>query len=128
MAFKKGCSGNPAGRKPSHIATVEQFREQLSVDMPEILAKVAAMAKDGDMAACKLLMDRTYPAIKPQLLPIAVPIGETICQTGENIISTTLQGGIPPDIGSMLIAALANQAKIIEISDLTTRIEALEAK
>jgi hypothetical protein len=35
---------------------------------------------------------------------------------------------VPPDIGAMLITALSNQAKIIEVDDLTKRIEALENK
>jgi hypothetical protein len=37
-----------------------------------------------------------------------------------------MTGKIPPDIGSQLITALANQTKIIEIDDLTKRIEVLE--
>ena len=37
-----------------------------------------------------------------------------------------MAGQIPPDIGSQLITALVNQAKIVEIDELTRRIEALE--
>jgi hypothetical protein len=127
MPFKKGQSGNPAGRKPS-LNTMREFREKLSDDMPDILETVVKMAKDGDMAACKLLMDRLYPAIKPQAMPISVPIAETLDATGNNILATILNGTVSPDIGAALITALANQAKIIEISDLQKRIEALEGK
>jgi hypothetical protein len=37
-------------------------------------------------------------------------------------------GQIPPDIGSQLITALANQSRIVEIDELTKRIEILENK
>lgn len=125
MAFKKGQSGNPNGR-PTQIASAQQLRDAISKDIPEILQVIKEAALAGDMAACKLLLDKTYPAIKPQSLPIVVPVGETLSQTGGNILNTTLQGGISPDIGAMLITALANQGKLVEIDELTKRIEALE--
>ncbi len=46
---------------------------------------------------------------------------------GGEIIRATMAGQIPPDIGSQLITALAHQVKIVEIDELTKRIEALEA-
>jgi hypothetical protein len=51
-----------------------------------------------------------------------------MAEQGGEIIRATLSGSIPPDIGSQLITALANQSKIIEIEELTQRIIALEAK
>ncbi len=39
-----------------------------------------------------------------------------------------MKGDTPPDIGAQLITALANQAKLIEITELEARIEALESK
>ncbi len=127
MAFKKGASGNPAGRKKA-ITTVGEFRDAIAPDMPDIIAKLKEMAMGGDTAAIKLLLDRTYPALKPQSLPIAIPVGETLGQTGGNILNTTLQGGIPPDVGSLLIASLANLAKLSELEELSQRIARLEEK
>jgi hypothetical protein len=50
----------------------------------------------------------------------------SLAEQGNEIIKATMSGKIPPDIGSQLITALANQAKVIEIDELTKRIEALE--
>ena len=46
---------------------------------------------------------------------------------GNEIIKAIMGGILAPDIGSALIAAVSNQAKIVEIDDLTKRIEALES-
>jgi hypothetical protein len=37
-----------------------------------------------------------------------------------------LSGHVPLDVGTQIIAALAHQSKVIEIDELTRRIEALE--
>jgi hypothetical protein len=78
------------------------------------------------MQACKMLLDRITPTLKPQALPIFLPATSTLAEQGSEIIKATMTGQIPPDIGSQLITALANQAKIVEIDELSKRIEALE--
>ncbi len=123
--FEKGVSGNPKGRTPAHI-TANKVRKGLADDLPDILNKLVELAKQGDTTAIKLILDRVCPAIKPQALPVNLPIFESLAEQGNEIIKATMTGKIPPDIGSQLITALANQAKIIEIDELTKRIEALE--
>ena len=47
--------------------------EQIIVDaMPEILGKLVAMAKDGDIAAARYLVDRMYGRVPRLSLPPAV--------------------------------------------------------
>ena len=124
--FKKGVSGNPKGR-PRDTTPATKFRKSIVADMPEILAAVVAQAKNGDVGAAKLLLDRVCPALKPTAQPIALSANYgSLAEQGAEIIRATMSGLIPPDIGSQLITALANQSKIIEIDDLTKRIEALE--
>jgi len=96
--------------------------------MPEILAQLVEQAKAGDVAAAKVLLDRVCPPLKPQALPVSLPVNGSLAEQGGEIIRATLAGQIPPDIGSQLITALAAQSKIIEVDELTKRIEALEAK
>ena len=80
------------------------------------------------MAAAKVLIDRVCPPLKPQALPISLPVNGSLTEQGVEIIRATMAGQIPPDIGSQLITALAAQSKIIEVDELTRRVEALEAK
>jgi Family of unknown function (DUF5681) len=129
MAFKKGESGNPKG-KPSGLTTATKIRAAIQDSLPGILETVVKAAENGDMAACKLVMDRVCPTLKPLSAPINIPLPTDggLAEMGGEILKATLTGGISPDIGSMLITALASQAKIIEVDELTKRIELLEAQ
>ena len=125
--FTAGVSGNPKGRKKGTTAA-SMLRKSIADDMPEIILTLVGLAKNGDTAAAKILLDRCCPALKPQAMAINLPVNGTLAEQGGEIIRATMAGHIPPDIGSQLITALAAQSKIIEIDQLTQRIEALEAK
>ena len=123
--FKAGISGNPKGR-PKDKTPATLLRKSIADDMPEIILKLVEQAKNGDTAAAKILLDRCCPALKPQALAINLPINGNLAEQGNEIIRATLSGNIPPDIGAQLITALANQGKLIELQELTERIEILE--
>jgi hypothetical protein len=125
MAFKKGESGNPAGRKKGS-AKIEPLRTGLIEHVPEILNKLVIQAKAGDIQACKLILERVLPPLKSQASAVEIPVSETLAQQGGEIIKATMVGQIPPDIGSMLITALANQGKLVELQEMTERLERIE--
>ena len=123
--FQVGVSGNAKGRKKGTTAA-HLLRKSIADDMPEIILKLVEQAKNGDTAAAKILLDRCCPALKPQAMNITLPINGTLADQGNEIIKATLSGHIPPDVGAQLITALANQGKLIELQELTERIEILE--
>jgi hypothetical protein len=123
--FKPGESGNPAGRKPG-TTPATQIRKAIADAMPEILAQLVEQAKAGDVAAAKVLVDRVCPPLKPQAMPISLPVNGSLADQGAEIIRATLAGQIPPDIGSQLITALAAQSKIIEMQEMAERLERIE--
>ena len=125
--FKAGVSGNPKGR-PKNKTADTLLRKSIIDDMPDIILKLVEQAKNGDTAAAKILLDRCCPALKPQAMAISLPVNGTLAEQGGEIIKATLSGLIPPDIGSQLITALSNQGKLIELQELTQRIEALEVR
>jgi hypothetical protein len=123
--FKPGVSGNPAGRpKGQHPA--HKLRNAIVESMPQIIENLVNLAKNGDVAATKVLLDRVCPTLKPQAMPISLPVNGSLAEQGGEIIKATMSGQIPPDIGSQLITALAHQAKIVEIDDVLKRLDALE--
>jgi len=124
--FEKGISGNPKGRPKNTNTAI--FRNQLIDATPGIIDRLIEMAMEGDATAIKAVLDRVCPSLKPQAMAISLPVKNTLAEQGGAIIKATMAGQIPPDIGSQLITALANQSKIVEIDDLTRRLEALEAK
>ena len=123
--FKAGMSGNPAGR-PKDKTPATLLRKSILDDMPDIILKLVEQAKNGDVQAAKILLDRCCPALKPQAMAINLPVNGTLAEQGGEIIRATLSGVIPPDIGSQLITALSNQGKLIELQELTQRVEKLE--
>jgi hypothetical protein len=123
--FEKGKSGNVKGRPPSHI-TAARVRKDLADDLPDILTKLVELAKQGDTTAIKLILDRLCPAIKPQALPVNLPIVESLAEQGQEVIRATMTGKIPPDIGSQLITALSNQGKLVEFQELAERLARIE--
>jgi len=125
MAFTKGKSGNEAGR-PKGTTVSTQIRHDIEKALPGILKTVIEQASGGDIQAAKILLDKVCPNLRPQALPISLPVNGSLTEQGNEIIRAALSGQIPPDIGSQLITALANQSKIIEIDELSKRVEALE--
>ena len=125
--FKPGQTGNPNGR-PKDKTPATKLRKAIADAMPEILTQLVEQAKAGDVAAAKVLLDRVCPPLKPQAMHISLPVNSSLTEQGGEIIRATLVGQIPPDIGSQLITALAAQSKIIEVDELTKRIEALEGE
>ena len=123
--FKPGQSGNPAGR-PKDKTPATLLRRSISEDMPAIINTLVELAKGGDVQAAKVLLDRCCPVLKPQAMPISLPVNGSLAEQGGEIIKATMSGQIAPDIGSQLITALAHQAKIVEIDDVLKRLDALE--
>ncbi len=123
--FQPGQSGNPKGR-PKDKTPATLLRKSIADAMPDIILTLIAQAKEGDVAAAKCLLDRVCPTLKPQAIPIALPVNGSLAEQGGEVIRATLAGQIPADIGSQLITALAAQAKIVEVTELSQRLEALE--
>jgi Family of unknown function (DUF5681) len=124
--FKPGKSGNPSGRPANKAATI-LLRKAISEAMPEIIQSLIDAALSGDTQAATTLLNRCVPALKAEAQTINLPVKPTLVEQGTAIVKATMGGSIPPDVGAALITALANQSRIIEIDDLTKRMEILEA-
>jgi mevalonate kinase len=125
--FKPGQSGNPAGRKPGQTPGAK-IRAAIEKRKDDILQAVIDAAIAGDMQACKMLLDRITPPLKPVAAQIALPVpdGAGLADQGAVVVTAALTGQIPPDIGSQLITALAAQSKIIEMQEMAERLERIE--
>ena len=128
MGWKKGQSGNPAGR-PKGTAKVAKLRSLIEADMPEVIAKVVELAKEGDMSAAKLLVDRVIPTIRPVEQPrVTLPAGGSLVERGEAVLSAMLEGKIAPGEAQAALSALAAQARLVEVAEIEKRLAMLEER
>ena len=125
--FEKGKSGNPAGKAKGALDWRGRLRKQLEDAGPEIITKIVDAAKEGDLQAAKMILDRLVPAVKSQAAPVTLSIPNTD-EAGKAlaIFEAITKGEVPPDTGNELLTAMAALLKVREFTELIARIEALE--
>ena len=124
--WQPGHSGNPAGRKPG-TGSVQQLRAQIELLIPEIILVLGAKARDGDIGAARLLLERVVPALKPVEAPQALQIAEgDLSSQAKSIVALAASGDVSTGQASQLVSALGTVAKLIEVDQLLKRVDALE--
>lgn len=122
--FAKGQTGNPGGR-PGNLASL---RAKLTAGSDEIATVVLEAAKAGDMSACRLILERIVPALKPITEPVPFDLDDTdLPSTARSIMRAIASGALPGDQGKVLLDAVLGMSRVIEVADLDQRLKALEA-
>jgi hypothetical protein len=120
--FAPGHSGNPGGRS----GQTQAIREKLAAGADAVTRKVMAAAKKGDMQACRLILERLVPPMKPTTEPVQFDLDDTDLPSAARSILRAVAGGhLAPDQGKSLIDGLGAVARVIEVSELQKAIEEL---
>ncbi|MEP4557704.1 DUF5681 domain-containing protein [Cobetia amphilecti] len=124
--FKKGQSGNPAGRPKAQHTALKRALEQHGASVAGVVVE-RAMA--GDMAAARLILERLHPPVKASTAPVTleVPDGASLATQAELWLQAAAQGRVPADVAASMVSALGGAARIVEVTELAQRLEALEA-
>jgi len=123
--------GNRGGGRPkgSPDRRTAPFRTKIDTALPDILDTVIEQAKGGDLAACKILIDKSLPNVRPTDTPRKLPIdGDTLTDKAASIVDGVADGSISTDEAARLLQALGSAARIIETDELERRVSALEVK
>lgn len=121
--FKKGKSGNPGGVPAKTLA----LRKKLESGASKAVAAVIAAAGEGDMAACRLILERVVPQSKPTYSPLAFELDDSdLPSSARSILRAVADGVLPADQGKLLLDGLSSMMKVIEVADLERRIAQLE--
>ena len=124
MAFKPGQSGNPAGKKPG---TKNKKLAWLRSHDTELQQKVLELALKGDATALRICADRLWPKLRSEAMPVLVKTKSAdIASQGAAIINAALAGKLTPDVLRDLLSALADQARLVEFTEIESRLQALE--
>ncbi|MFZ4479690.1 MAG: DUF5681 domain-containing protein [Rhodoferax sp.] len=124
-SFKKGQSGNPAGRPPG-TSPRARFRSMVDPSMPDLVQTLVQAAQGGDVAAIRVILDRTVPALKPTSDSLQLKTSGGLSEQGQAIIDAMSRGKCSPDVAQVAMNTLVSQSRLIEQSEVIQRIEALE--
>jgi hypothetical protein len=129
--FKPGVSGNPSGKPRGTRHKVTQLAEQLlGKDIEAVVAVIRKAALEGDMVACRLIIERLVPALKTRRVVFPMqPINlvDDIVEAYRGLWDACSQGILSPDETATLAAVLKDHAAVLEVKDLDARIARLEA-
>jgi hypothetical protein len=124
--FVSGQSGNPQGR-PRGVGKIAALRAKLDDNIEGIVGVLHAAALRGNLTACRVLLDRSYPAYRPTERPEPVELpGDSLTEKARAVMDGVARGEIAPSTASELLTALDTMGRIAMTDELVTRIAALE--
>jgi hypothetical protein len=127
--YKKGESGNLAGKPKGALSPSGRLRQAIAEDIPQILAVLREQALSGDVQAAALLISRALPALRPESAAQVIEVsGRGLGERSEAVVGAAIAGQIAPDAAAGLMSILTAQAKILETVELERRIAELEKK
>ncbi|WP_368763529.1 DUF5681 domain-containing protein [Klebsiella variicola] len=121
----KGNSGNPGGRPK----TATELRNLLAEGAEFAAEAILKKAHKGDMAACRIILERIVPPSKPILPPTPFDLDDSDPQSlARSVMKAIAAGTLSADQGKVILDGLASMMKVIEITELEERIARLEGE
>ena len=129
--FRKGESGNPAGKPKGTRNRVSMLRADLV--QPDAVKRIAQTLVDaalaGDVQAAVAVLDRVWPKLRPIATPVEFPLPDgTLADQGRAVMQAVSEGRLSPDVGERLVVALGAMARLVEADEFERRLAALEAR
>ena len=123
------CSDNSNALYRNRVTIVALAAMEEGADA--IARKVVDMAKEGDMSAARLVIERLVPPAKER--PIFLTLPETSTASGiaaaqQAILQAVAAGDLLPGEGTTLAGIVEARRKAVETLELEQRISALESK
>ena len=129
-AFKRGESGNPAGRpKGTRNKATLTMETLLDGEADAITRKAIEKALDGDSAALRLCMERIAPARRDRPIQFDFPKIETASDAAKasaTLVAAVARGDLTPSEASELGKLLESYVRTLEATDLEDRLSRLE--
>jgi hypothetical protein len=129
--FKKGQSGNPAGKPKGAKDKRTELRELLKPHAAKLVQKVVDLALAGDVSALRICIDRIIPPVRENRISIALPVVKDVagCTAAQaKVLKAVTAGELLPGEAESLSALIEHQRRGLESHDLAARLLALEEK
>ncbi len=126
--FQKGNPGRPQGARNKVTLAVEKL---LDGEAETLTRKAIKKAKDGDMQALKMCMERICPPRKDRPVSFDLPAAETagdVMKAMSAILRAVAAGDLTPEDGKAVAALLESQRRAVETTDIEDRLSRLEER
>jgi hypothetical protein len=124
--FQPGNPGRPKGARNKATVAAESL---LDGDAEAITRKAVELAKEGDLTAIRICMDRFFPARKDRPIPFDLPKLETAADAGAaiaSIVAAVASGELTPIEAGELSKLVENFARVVSVTDFEARLDRLE--
>lgn len=126
--FTKGNKGRPKGSRHRVSILAEKL---MSDDVERVTKSVIDAAVAGDMAACRLILDRIVPARKDATISIDLPEINTI-EDAATAMGVIVKAAASAEIGlseaDALTKLVQGMSDALQLTDVVRRLEALETR
>jgi Family of unknown function (DUF5681) len=130
--FKPGESGNPAGKAPGTRNKATALIETLLAGEADAVGrKVVELAKDGDVVALRLCLDRLCPPLRDRPVQFSLPAIETaadLMKASAALLQAVAAGELTPGEAGDVAKLIDAHVRAIEITDVQERLAALETE
>lgn len=128
--FKRGESGNPKGKPKGARHKASLMAEMLiEAESEEICRQVINQAKEGNIQAAKIILDRLLPPKKDRPIHFKLPMihnAADALKASRLICNAVGSGELTPTEGESLSKIVEIHVKNIELFDFGIRLEAIE--
>lgn len=131
MAFVKGQSGNPAGRRPGSKNKKTLLRIELEKDGSELARVIKQKAlEDGDMTAAGLWLARLEPPLRGSAQRVQFPLDPDapIAEQAKAVVLAMSRGEIDPDTARQILDMLSAMVGLRDVEQLLDELKALREK
>jgi hypothetical protein len=129
--FTQGQSGNPQGRPRGAISKRTELGRLLEPHAEELITKMVELAKQGNMNALRLCIERLIPRLKEEYIEFSLPEGSltstsVLLELGSKTIEAVSQGELSLEQSQRISNLLQSQCQMIEVSSMAQDIEQIK--
>jgi hypothetical protein len=131
MTFKPGESGNPAGRpRGSRNRSTSALRALIDGEADELIRVLATAARNGNVSAAKVLLDRILPPARCGTGDVELPLPseQPVTAGVDELIRAVSAGEIAPSDAAVIATLLKTRAELTDLAELERRLASLEAE
>jgi hypothetical protein len=130
--FQKGCSGNPQGRPLGARNAATVIAEQLlDGEAQTITRKVIELAKQGDLTALRLCLERIVPPRRERPVNFTLPEINSVDHAANAMAAITTavaNGELTPSEAAELSRVIEGYVKAMEATEIERRLRLLEER